>query len=265
MIQFFRHIRQRLLTENKFSKYLLYAVGEIVLVVIGILIALQINNWNENRKENRIEKKYLTNLKHDLQNDSINLNRLKKIRLNKVSSARNLLMYAQKNEVDNIFEIDSLYVDVAYWLEHIPNNNTFKELISSGNLNIIGNETIKNLLLELSKKNEEIIGDRDHMRSEYENYLYNKRTEAINFFDVNNPSNNNTADDWFYPKRQIVTSNSNTLRKNYSSLFKNNQFLTGLAYAAGNNLYMVNQYNQMLAQIYILIKLIDLELNKNQH
>ncbi len=51
MILFFRKIRQGLLTENKFSKYLLYAIGEIILVVIGILIALQINNWNEDRKE----------------------------------------------------------------------------------------------------------------------------------------------------------------------------------------------------------------------
>lgn len=50
MIKFFRRIRQKLLSENKFSKYLLYAIGEIVLVVIGILIALQINNWNEQRK-----------------------------------------------------------------------------------------------------------------------------------------------------------------------------------------------------------------------
>jgi hypothetical protein len=48
MIKFFRKIRQQLLTENKFSKYLLYAIGEIVLVVIGILIALSINNWNNN-------------------------------------------------------------------------------------------------------------------------------------------------------------------------------------------------------------------------
>ncbi len=52
MIKFFRHIRKQLLTENKFSKYLLYAIGEIVLVVIGILIALSINNWNK-RKVNR--------------------------------------------------------------------------------------------------------------------------------------------------------------------------------------------------------------------
>jgi hypothetical protein len=52
MLHFFRQIRQRLLTDNKFSKYLLYAVGEILLVVIGILVALQIDNWNEERKLN---------------------------------------------------------------------------------------------------------------------------------------------------------------------------------------------------------------------
>jgi hypothetical protein len=47
MLRFFRQIRQRLLTDNKFSKYLLYAIGEILLVVIGILIALQADFWNE--------------------------------------------------------------------------------------------------------------------------------------------------------------------------------------------------------------------------
>ena len=50
MIKFFKKIRQKLLSENQFSKYLIYAVGEIILVVIGILIALQINNWNEEDK-----------------------------------------------------------------------------------------------------------------------------------------------------------------------------------------------------------------------
>lgn len=52
MIKFFRKIRQKLLTENKFSKYLIYAIGEIILVVIGILIALQLNNWNTDKALN---------------------------------------------------------------------------------------------------------------------------------------------------------------------------------------------------------------------
>ena len=52
-MKIFRKIRQKLLTENKFSKYLIYALGEIVLVVIGILIALQINNWNQSKQEQK--------------------------------------------------------------------------------------------------------------------------------------------------------------------------------------------------------------------
>ena len=63
MIKFFRKIRQRLLTENKFSKYFLYAIGEISLVVIGILIALQVNDWNNNRKNLDLEDKILKEIK----------------------------------------------------------------------------------------------------------------------------------------------------------------------------------------------------------
>ncbi|MBT8293982.1 MAG: hypothetical protein KJN70_11965 [Eudoraea sp.] len=66
MIKFFRKIRQRLLTENKFSKYIMYAIGEIALVVIGILIALQVNNWNENRKEEIRGDKLKVNLYQEL-------------------------------------------------------------------------------------------------------------------------------------------------------------------------------------------------------
>ena len=62
MIQFFRRIRQKLLTENRFSKYLLYAIGEIILVMIGILLALQVNNWNEERKSRKHETKLLKEL-----------------------------------------------------------------------------------------------------------------------------------------------------------------------------------------------------------
>ena len=66
MIKFFRHIRKSLLMENKTGKYFKYAIGEIVLVIIGILIALQINNWNENRKAEEKELKLLIELKDDL-------------------------------------------------------------------------------------------------------------------------------------------------------------------------------------------------------
>ena len=60
MINFFRHIRQQLLTENKFSKYLIYGIGEVALVMIGILLALQLNNWNKQHNDRIEEKQILT-------------------------------------------------------------------------------------------------------------------------------------------------------------------------------------------------------------
>jgi len=69
MIKFYRKIRQNLLSKNRFSKYLIYAIGEIVLVVIGILIALQINTWNENKKLNNIRNSNYSQLLEDLKTD----------------------------------------------------------------------------------------------------------------------------------------------------------------------------------------------------
>ena len=82
MLKFFRRIRQKLLTKNpptqssRAGRYLLYALGEIALVMIGILLALQVNNWNQNRIDRRSEIKYLKNLQKDLKQDTLRINRL---------------------------------------------------------------------------------------------------------------------------------------------------------------------------------------------
>jgi len=77
MIKFFRKIRQKTLTENKFSKYLLYAIGEIVLVVIGILIALQLNNAKENWHREKLRQELLIELRSSMMQDTVTLNREK--------------------------------------------------------------------------------------------------------------------------------------------------------------------------------------------
>ncbi|MCF7560919.1 DUF6090 family protein [Sabulilitoribacter multivorans] len=73
MIKFFRKIREKLLSENKFSKYFIYAIGEIILVVIGILIALQVNNVNEQQKSNDFEVKILKELRSNLKVDLLEI------------------------------------------------------------------------------------------------------------------------------------------------------------------------------------------------
>ncbi len=261
MITIFRNIRQKLAAQNNVAKYMRYAVGEILLVVIGILIALQVNNWNENRKERLVEIKYLKNLKHDLQNDSIDIIRFENTRMGIANAAHELLRHAKTQNIEDVYRLDSLYITVALWVQFIPNNNTFEELRSSGNLQLLKNESIKNLLLDLNKKYEELVSDRNHMRREYDNYIYDQKVGQISFLDVGNPEEINTILDWFYPHAQSVDENKTKLQAHFRELLSNTTFINGLALAAGNNLWIVEEdYKIMAEYINNLINLIDQDL-----
>jgi len=100
MIKFFRKIRQNLLMENKTGKYFKYAIGEIILVVIGILIALGINNWNTQRNEKLKYKKQLTNVVQNIKADSIQLQLLKLSRLSAKNIASNLMKELNDKNVE---------------------------------------------------------------------------------------------------------------------------------------------------------------------
>ncbi len=86
-----------MLTENKFSKYLIYAIGEIILVVIGILIALQINNWNENQKQKDFAKKLLLDIKISLLNNYEQLNFVIDYNEEGIASAKKLQNHLDSN------------------------------------------------------------------------------------------------------------------------------------------------------------------------
>jgi len=158
MIKFFRRIRQQLLTENKFSKYLIYAIGEIVLVVIGILIALQINQWNENRKENNALKTLTENLNNEFQKNlkelEIDLSRVK----NTIAASNTLLSYTGlKNvEVDNI-KIDSLIFYAVSNPTWNPSSYVLNDIKNSGKLSTLKNENLKLLLYDWDRLYEDIL------------------------------------------------------------------------------------------------------------
>ncbi len=103
MIKFFRKIRQKLLSENKFSKYLIYAIGEIILVVIGILIALQINNWNEAKKLQEEINVYFEQKLVNLKEDKKFLEELAQFRLDATKKSKLILDKGLDNA--NISEI----------------------------------------------------------------------------------------------------------------------------------------------------------------
>uniref|UniRef100_UPI001FE09E62 DUF6090 family protein n=1 Tax=Maribacter antarcticus TaxID=505250 RepID=UPI001FE09E62 len=100
MIKFFRKIRYDLMEKNKTGKYLKYAIGEIVLVVLGILIALSINNWNENRKENKFLKQVYAQIQKDLQVDTLDV-------------SQKIELYLQKN--NRLTDIIDRNIPISYY------------------------------------------------------------------------------------------------------------------------------------------------------
>ena len=149
MIKFFRKIRQQLLTENKFSKYLLYAIGEIVLVVIGILLALQINTWNDNRKKNNQVKSYAQKLILDLKEDIRDVKWIKWQAEAAYLRLDSLANYTRLLSIDEYKNLD-LYVLTlnARYRPYRWNRASHEELKSTGILNYFNNDSLVNLLVK---------------------------------------------------------------------------------------------------------------------
>ncbi len=144
MINFFRHIRKRLLTENKFSKYLLYAIGEIALVMIGILLALQVNNWNEEQKRRVEERDLLLELRRELNLNLKGLNNFNKSADQIVKDLEFYWSYFKKQ--NNALNKDSIVDFVFSITETKPYSsefNTLNSVVSTSRINLINNEELR--------------------------------------------------------------------------------------------------------------------------
>lgn len=147
MIKFFRRIRQRLLSENKVSRYFFYAFGEIVLVVIGILIALSINNWNENRKLQNEELKLLFDIKTNLETTLANFENDTLLNHQDVVQYLRIEEYINNNLPYNN-ELDDAFGRLTFWGSPFITSTAYNSLQSKG-LDIITNETLKNAIVNL--------------------------------------------------------------------------------------------------------------------
>ncbi len=135
-----------MLTENKFSKYLLYAIGEIILVVIGILIALQINNWNEEQKENIALKQNLLIIKGNIESDLVLLDSLKTVREKLIPNYKKeqLTFFNNNFNPQTTMEAARCFDAISFR----ANTSGFEALEKSPYLSLINGSTIHKLLLE---------------------------------------------------------------------------------------------------------------------
>jgi len=146
MIKFFRHIRKSLLMENKTGKYLKYAIGEIVLVVIGILIALQINNWNENRLEKLEELQLLENIKVDFEQTIEELEGMNSNRQIILNSNYALTDIKTTGDFSNTKKIDTLIGNTFIVPTFNGKSGSLMVLLNSGKINLLKNESLKKIL-----------------------------------------------------------------------------------------------------------------------
>ena len=149
MIKFFRHIRKSLIQENQMGKYFKYAIGEILLVVIGILIALQINNWNEHRKSLQDQKATIASLKLEFQKNLVdlqgNMNTIEKI----INAGSILLEHTgpdyQAGTIKNVDSLISMTIRMAVW---DPSLYSLSNIKSAGKLSNLTNAALKDQLIE---------------------------------------------------------------------------------------------------------------------
>ncbi|MEM6516340.1 MAG: hypothetical protein AAF688_09165 [Bacteroidota bacterium] len=161
MIKLFKNIRRKLLTENRFNKpaspagrYLLYAIGEIILVMIGILLALQVNNWNTKRLLKSKEQVYLQQIRISLNNDLESIKEVKVFNALKASKIDSTFMVLENaNPETYVPAIINYANELNEFAFFEPNRIAFENLIASENIDLITNVELRNNLSQYYQKN----------------------------------------------------------------------------------------------------------------
>lgn len=155
MITFLRKKRKQLAEDNKVLKYLRYAFGEIILVVLGILIALQINNWNKKRMDHILGESYLIRLKNELTQDTTYLNSSYAATDDGIKNITRELQKAYEiqktwEEVESLISLQNLYAEAL-----TINKATYDDLVNTQNLNLIRNDSLRFLIVDYYRNAEQ--------------------------------------------------------------------------------------------------------------
>ena len=164
MFRFFRTIRKRLLGDRNIGRYLLYAVGEILLVVIGILIALQVDNWNEERQERKEAIRFYQNTRQQLLEDRRDIEgQIMYNNMHRESFEYGIALIENddRGQLDSLVNIAGNLMDYS---DFDRTGNIYETVVNSGDVRLIRNEEINNRLRRLE-----------------ETYLYVNRMETIHY------------------------------------------------------------------------------------
>lgn len=193
MLTFLRKIRKNLIESGSVRKYLIYAIGEIILVMIGILLALQVNNWNIDRISGVQEKHYLQRIVQDLNLDLLEIEEVVESNHYRLYQAKSILDFMGEGQIFDEMEIykkvlnadiDTLnvlkrpfgngLVAIRYYDSFDRTDITFQELLANGKIDNVQNESLKIAILnhysQLDDKLQ-LVSMTETMRNEYVHML----------------------------------------------------------------------------------------------
>lgn len=179
MTKFYKRLRHELMNQSKTLNYLKYALGEVFLVVIGILVALQINNWNEAKKESKREIALLQNLRNDINSDITSLNSEDSIyQLLETDAEIAIELFYKANTTREMESVANLAEGL--WDELYINTNTHNEMINSGNMYGMKN---KDLQKQITAYYLIVEADKNYIRevNKEQAYLYNTTPDFFPF------------------------------------------------------------------------------------
>lgn len=249
MIKLLRKIRQELFAKGKVSQYLLYASGEIILVVIGILIALGINNKNQERLNREVEQNYLMGLQEEFHTSRAKLVELISVNRESYLGARKILeLIAKKDESPSEKQFSQLlYNTFSSDISFNPNNSLLNEMVSSGSLRNISNTDLRILLTNWISTLEDISRQEGELSIQREKVLDMIRTDKNSLRTILMEAG--VYDELELPARRHDTSNLSLLNSNE---FENNILMFILASYATEEAH----YNPLMQDLERILELI---------
>lgn len=216
MIPFFRKIRKQMADDNRPIKYMRYAVGEIVLVVIGILIALQINTWNQQRIALNKEQVLLKILKNDFVNRMKELEHLNVGRQNAVNACEKLMSFVDSPPENFTSKLmDSLLAITTVTYRFNEKFSTLDMLFNSGQINNLANDSLKYLLVNWPTLVEEMLEEQRLIVDNY-NEIVILLDQYVSLRDIFQKFN------WSFYEMPVIS--QGTIKKDYQSLVNNRSF-----------------------------------------
>ncbi len=251
MIKFFRKIRQNLLSEGKTGKYFKYAIGEILLVMIGILLALQVNNWNDSRLETKREQTILKNLHTEFNDNLTELQRIYDGSEESYRSSVRLLEIIKDDNPINSEEIELLLNSIINGFFSLDlYSASIDEIINTGSLNIIKDVKLREHISNWSF----IVADTEDDIEIYYDYMFNFLIPSLS----NKTTLRNSAVPGFLMKRLDIPQVSRSKFKlDYNKTLRALEFENEVYNNALNIVYILDNYKKIEAYLNDSLKLIE--------